>query len=81
MTKIEYCNTYTLILTGREFRKFVLCRGKDVLYWGLLFVLSNFDAIAHFQVAFRLCFKANPSTKPFIWKLVLFTFKFWFIYM
>ena len=28
-----------------------------------------------------LCFKASPSAKPFIWKLVLFTRKLWFIYM
>ena len=28
-----------------------------------------------FRVAFRLCFKASPSAKPFIWKLVLFTCK------
>ena len=31
-----------------------------------------------FRVAFRLCFKASPSaTESFIWKLVLFTRKFW----
>ena len=34
-----------------------------------------------FQVAFGLCFKASPSAKPFIWKLVLLTRKFWFICM
>ena len=27
-----------------------------------------------FRVVFLLCFKARPSVKPFIWKLVLFTF-------
>ena len=37
--------------------------------------------IGDFRVAFRLCFKVSPSVKPFIWKLVLFTHKFWFIYM
>ena len=37
--------------------------------------------IGDFRVAFRLCFKAIPSAKPFIQKLVLFTHKFWFIYM
>ena len=37
--------------------------------------------IGDFRVAFRLCFKASPSKKPFIWKLVLFTRKFWFMYM
>ena len=31
--------------------------------------------IGDFRVAFRLCFKASPSAKPFIWKLVLFTCK------
>ena len=31
--------------------------------------------IGDVRVAFRLCFKASPSAKPFIWKLVLFTFK------
>ena len=33
------------------------------------------EKIALFRVAFRLCFKARPSAKPFIWKLVLFTCK------
>ena len=28
-----------------------------------------------FRVAFRLCFKASPSTKPFMWKSILFTCK------
>ena len=37
-------------------------------------------SIGDFRVAFRLCFKASPSAKPFIWKLVLFTHKFWFPY-
>ena len=31
--------------------------------------------IGDFRVSFRLCFKARPSAKPFIWKLVLFTCK------
>ena len=31
--------------------------------------------IGDLWVAFRLCFKASPSAKPFIWKLVLFTRK------
>ena len=31
--------------------------------------------IGDFRVVFRLCFKASPSAKPFIWKLVLFTCK------
>ena len=43
--------------------------------------LANSQPIGNFRVAFRLCFKASPSVKPFIWKLVLFTRKFWFIYM
>ena len=38
-------------------------------------------SIGDFPVAFRLCFKASPCAKPFIWKLVLFTCKSWFIYM
>ena len=33
------------------------------------------------DMPFASCFKASPSAKPFIWKLVLFTRKFWFIYM
>ena len=37
--------------------------------------------IGDFWVAFCLCFRAGPSAKPFIWKSVLFTCKFWFIYM
>ena len=36
-----------------------------------LFVFTS----GNFQVAFRLCFKASPSVKPLIWKLVLFTCK------
>ena len=31
--------------------------------------------IGNFRVVFCLCFKASPSAKPFIWKLVLFTCK------
>ena len=31
--------------------------------------------IGDFWAAFRLCFKASPGAKPFIWKLVLFTCK------
>ena len=31
-------------------------------------------SIGDFRVAFHLCFKASPSVKPFIWKLVLFTY-------
>ena len=37
--------------------------------------VTLFNLIGNFRVAFRLCFKANPSAKPFIWKLVLFTCK------
>ena len=37
-------------------------------------------AIAHSRVVFRLCLETGLSAKPFIWKLVLFTCKFWFIY-
>ena len=39
------------------------------------------NSIGDFRVAFHLCFKANPSAKPYIWKLVLFSCKVWFIYM
>ena len=38
-------------------------------------------SLGDFRVAFRLSFKASPSVKPFIWKLVLFTRKFRFIYV
>ena len=37
--------------------------------------------IGDFRVAFRLCFKARPSAKSFIWKWVLCIRKSWFIYM
>ena len=44
--------------------------------------LSCAGGIGDFRVVFRLCFKASPSAKPYIWKLfVLFTRKFWFIYI
>ena len=36
--------------------------------------------IDNFQLSFCLCLKANPSAKPFIWKLVLFTRKCLVIY-
>ena len=39
--------------------------------------MDSFIWIGDFRVAFRLCFKASPSAKPFIWKLVSFTRKFW----
>ena len=29
----------------------------------------EFTPIGDFRVAFRLCFKASPSAKPFIWKI------------
>ena len=41
----------------------------------------SYPTIGNFWVAFPLCFKASPSAKPFMWKLVLFTCRFWFIYM
>ena len=41
-----------------------------VLVW-----FRHIYTIGDFRVAFRLCFKASPSAKPFIWKLVLFTCK------
>ena len=33
------------------------------------------ESVTNFWVVFRLCFKASPSAKPFIWKLFLFTCK------
>ena len=36
-------------------------------------VYQQLKVIGNFRVAFCLCFKASPSAKPFIWKLVLFT--------
>ena len=38
-------------------------------------------SITDFWVDFHLSFKANPSAKPLMWRLVLFTCKVWFIYM
>ena len=40
--------------------------------------LTQFKAISELHF---LCFKASPSVKPFMWKLVLFTHKFWFTYV
>ena len=40
----------------------------------------SYPTIDDFRVAFRLCFKASPDAKPFIWKLVLFTCKWTKIY-
>ena len=47
----------------------------------LKIIMITTTEIGDFRVAFRLCFKASPSAKPFIWKSVLFTCKFWFIYV
>ena len=43
--------------------------------WSTFSTHSEPGRIGDFRVAFCLCFKASPSTKPFIWKLVLFTCK------
>ena len=42
---------------------------------------SRSSTVGDFRVAFQLCFKASPGAKPFIWELVLFTCKCWFIYI
>ena len=42
---------------------------------------SGHKSIGDFRVAFHICFKASPSAKPFILKLVLFKCKVWFIYI
>ena len=52
---------------------------KLIFYLWLFSGLVYTNTIGDFRVAFRLCFKASPSAKPFIWKLVLSTRKFWFI--
>ena len=48
--------------------------GSTVQIW-------NWSFASDFWVAFGLCFKASPSAKSFIRKLILFTCKFGFIYM
>ena len=40
-----------------------------------LYKMEKHLTIGDFWVTFCLCFKASPSAKPFIWKLVLFTCK------
>ena len=49
------------------------------MFWAqsclLDFCVSYNQPIGDFRVAFHLCFKASPSAKPFMWKLVLFTCK------
>ena len=47
----------------------------------LLFSTNTRLVGANSQVSFCLCFEVSPGAKPFIWKLALFTCKFWFIYM
>ena len=44
--------------------------------YNLFIYYQRLVLIGDFRVAFHLCFKASPSVKPFIWKLVLFTCKF-----
>ena len=41
----------------------------------VIFFRSGRDAKGNRRVAFRLCFKARPGAKLFIWKVVLFTRK------
>ena len=47
--------------------------------WSGLHPMRDYNFIIYpigdFRVVFRLCFKASPSAKPFLWKLVLFTCK------
>ena len=51
-------------------------RGKWGKYNGSSVSSLKWLEICEFErIAFRLCFKASPSAKPFIWKLVLFTCK------
>ena len=49
---------------------------KQELVMRLAAMLISSPPIGDFRVVFRLCFKASPSAKPFIWKTVLFTCKF-----
>ena len=61
----------------------VLGRGKRVFKVSARVFIADLSTISHlnakligdFRITFRLCFKASPSAKPFIWKLVLFTCK------
>ena len=62
----NYCQ-FSIIL--RNFFCWCFCGVFIFLQYRAMHIL-----IAHYRVAFRLCFKASPSAKPFIWKLVLFTF-------
>ena len=82
VTRLPFCHCkYPL----RGMTYFVLCSYLKVYLstlWGWVNCsIYIVKAIGNFQVAFRLCFKASPSAKPFIWKLVLFTCRFWFICM
>ena len=42
-------------------------------------VVEGASLTGDFRVVFYLCFKASPGVKPFIWKFVLFSYKFWLI--
>ena len=57
------------LLFGLKLVKLNSSNGIDVIY------LEKLGRIGDFRVAFHLGFKATPSAKPFIWKLVLFTCK------
>ena len=55
--------TIALLKRQRNYaRKKYYCRCRTMIL----------NAIGDFRVAFRLCFEASPSAKPFMWKLVLF---------
>ena len=59
-------------LVSFSFVRVHVCYRLKVLFWW----------IGDFWVAFRLCFKASPGAKPFMWiSYFLFTRKFCFIYM
>ena len=75
-----------LYLTKRN--ETVVCEAilicKTTRKWDNHLIRSRIDEMnprGNFQVAFPLCFKARPSAKPFMWKLIIFTLKLWFIYM
>ena len=74
MVHINWSGTLSNVVSFSEFQ----CNSVMSLHHWDMFLLQW---IGDIRVVFRLCFKASPRAKPFIWKLVLSTRKCWFIYM
>ena len=66
---VVYCTLTSLVSIGpRGSWAVVWVIGGCLGHRRLHFCVGLNSAAGHFRAAFRLCFKASPSAKPFIWK-------------